>query len=180
MNIYLIADPHFDHERMWTECGRPKGYESKILKAISNTVRLGDFLINLGDFCWKHDAYWHEQYMLSAKCKNWFVIGNHDGHNAIWYIEHGWDWAGENCLVEYHGHRILFSHLPMPDGDYDWNIHGHFHDTDLKTQMEHEPEIVARLTPKHILIAVERTNYQPVSLKSLMENRKKHETPATN
>jgi calcineurin-like phosphoesterase family protein len=88
-------------------------------------------------------------------------------------MEHGWHWAGESCLMEYQGHRILFSHLPMPDGDYDWNIHGHFHDTDVKTQMTHEPEIVARLTPKHILIAIEHSNYQPVSLKSLMENRKK-------
>jgi calcineurin-like phosphoesterase family protein len=179
MNIYLIADLHMEHERMFSACGRPKGYESKILKAISNTVRPEDLLINLGDFCWKRDVYWHEQYMLYAKCKNWFVIGNHDGHNAVWYMEHGWDWAGETCLVEYQGHRILFSHLPMPDGDYDWNIHGHFHDTDLKTQMEHEPEIVVRLTPKHILIAIEHTNYQPVSLKKLMENRKKHENPPT-
>jgi hypothetical protein len=39
--------------------------------------------------------------------------------------------------------------------------------------MRHEPEIVGRLTPKHILIAIEHSNYQPVSLKSLMENRKK-------
>jgi len=85
MNIYLTTDNHHDHERMYTECGRPKGYEFKILKAIRNTVRPDDLLINLGDFCWKKDAYWHEQYMLSAKSKIWSVIGNHAGHTALCY-----------------------------------------------------------------------------------------------
>jgi calcineurin-like phosphoesterase family protein len=69
-----------------------------------------------------------------------------------------------------YGAKILFSHVPQPDtGAYDWNIHGHFHNTDLRTQMEHEPEVVARLTKKHILIALEHTGYQPVNLKSLLE-----------
>jgi calcineurin-like phosphoesterase family protein len=156
---------------MITHCGRPEGYEQKILKAIGNAVHSEDLLINLGDFCWHSDIVWHEQYMSFALCKNWLTIGNHDSHNAMWYMAHGWDWAGETCLVEFLGKRILFSHYPQPDGDYDLNIHGHFHDTSVETQMLHEPEIVARLTKKHVLIAMEHSKYQPVSLRKLLEKR---------
>jgi calcineurin-like phosphoesterase family protein len=173
MNIWITTDNHFDHERMSEHCGRPKGYEAKILSAIRKTVKEKDLLINLGDFCWHRDAYWHEQYMLHALCKNWLTVGNHDGKKAGWYITHGWDWAGESCLVEFYGKKILFSHLPQPDGDYDYNIHGHFHNTDRKTQLETEPEIVARLTDKHILIAIENTNYQPVELGRLLAEHQK-------
>jgi calcineurin-like phosphoesterase family protein len=171
VNVYIITDTHFGHEKLVTKRCRPKGYEHRLLRAIGSTVRSDDLLINLGDFCWEKDAYWHEQYMLHALCKNWLVIGNHDSHNAAWYISHGWAWAGHTCLVEMLGARILFSHEPQPDGDYDWNIHGHFHDTPVSMQLEHEPELVKLLTPKHILIAMEHTNYRPVSLKSLLENK---------
>jgi calcineurin-like phosphoesterase family protein len=171
-NIWVIADTHFEHERMAEHCGRPEGYEWKILKAIGRTVRYDDILVNLGDFCWHRDAYWHEQYMLYAKCLNWLTIGNHDGKTTNWYLNHGWAWAGESRLVQFFGKRILFSHMPMPDGDYDWNVHGHFHNTDHHTQMEHEPEIVARLTPKHILVALEHTDYRPINLEALLTKQK--------
>jgi calcineurin-like phosphoesterase family protein len=155
-------------------CGRPQGYEQKLLKAISLTVHPDDLLINLGDFCWHRDAYWHEQYMCQARCLNWLTIGNHDGKTATWYLSQGWNWAGESCIVKIQGQRIVLSHLPLPDtGDFDCNVHGHFHDYDPSTWLKNEPELVARLTNKHILMSVEHTNYQPIELQTLLRKNKR-------
>jgi len=164
MKIYLITDIHFEHDLMSTKCGRPVGYEQKVLNAIAHTVKSEDILINLGDFCWHRDAYWHEQYMLYAKCRNWFVIGNHDGKTATWYMSHGWQWAGESCVLTYTGKKILFSHKPMPNAEYDWNVHGHFHNTTRENQLAAEPELAPILNDKHVLVAIEYTNYQPIEL----------------
>jgi calcineurin-like phosphoesterase family protein len=78
MKTYITADSHFDHEAMHTLCGRPKGYEQKILRILSSSISKDDLLIHLGDFCWHKDAYWHEQFMALVPCKKWITLGNHD------------------------------------------------------------------------------------------------------
>ena len=63
--------------------------------------------------------------------------------------------------------RILLSHVPVEDfGQYDLNIHGHFHDI---AEVYHEPELVTIKNKKHFLLAMESTKYQPVRLERIVK-----------
>jgi calcineurin-like phosphoesterase family protein len=151
-------------------CGRPIGYEDKILRALSNVVKPGDVLIHLGDICWHDDEKWHELLKEHAPCKRWLVLGNHDHKSTNWYLDHGWDFVGRTFTLEKYGATILFSHVPQVDTGYTWNIHGHFHNTDHRS---HEPELVAIKNDKQILVAVEYLHYQPIELGTLLERTQK-------
>ena len=66
------------------------------------------------------------------------------------------------------GHKILFTHEPHVDIGYSLNIHGHLHNTC------HHEELKDILTSKHCLVAMEYLNYQPVSLRTLIDNHMKN------
>ena len=175
MNIWLTTDTHFGHDKMLEYCGRPKDHSERILKALYR-IPTEDLIIHLGDVCIEKDEYWHN--CLRNLSNKILIIGNHDRKSYNWYLEHGWKFVAEQFIWNYLGKRILFSHIPLKnDGQFDINIHGHFHNT-LKRMREQKwvtPDEEARnkgvidiLTPKHKLLALEFTNYQPVLLKTFL------------
>jgi calcineurin-like phosphoesterase family protein len=167
MNYYLITDSHFGHARCYLEWGRPKGYEDKIFNHIKAMVRPEDVLIHLGDLFFGHEAEWMEKLVAIKPFKIWLVLGNHDRKSNTWYLTHGFDWVGDSFSLTLYGKRILLSHVPIQDfGQYDINVHGHFHDID---QSHHEAEFVAIKNNKHFLLSMEATNYQPLSLKRIIK-----------
>jgi calcineurin-like phosphoesterase family protein len=109
-----------------------------------------------------------EKLMAIKPFKMWLVLGNHDLHKSnTWYLTHGFDWVGDSFSLTLYGQRILLSHVPIQDfGQYDVNVHGHFHDID---QSHHEAEFVAIKNEKHFLLSMEATKYQPVSLKRIID-----------
>ena len=160
-------------------CNRPKGFEQIILNNLSKTINSNDnLLIHLGDFCIGEDAKWHNIILSSLPCKKWLIRGNHDRKSNNWYFTHGWDFIAEQFLDTYFGKKILFSHTPQKDvGNFDLNIHGHFHNNlhrllegryVIEGEKERNEIDLANLTPKHKLLAIENTNYQPVLLKSFL------------
>lgn len=165
---WVIADTHFGHEEIITEFGfRPRGYEEKIIKACREAIKQEDILIHLGDICFGNDARWSQE--LLAVCQNlWFVRGNHDGKSDTWYLSQGWKCACESLLIDRYGKKILFSHIPVKDcGQYDINIHGHFHNTDHR---RHEPHLWKIRSKKQYLIALENTGYRPLNLQWVVED----------
>jgi len=168
--IWVISDPHFGDGDMANEGLRPHGFDEKIIAKIGLYVNPGDTLICLGDVCWADHELWHQR-LGFIECRRWLVLGNHDKKSINWYLDHGWHWVGDSFRMTMFGKRILFSHYPMADkGDYDLNIHGHFHNFGLEKVKEKEPDLYAVLTPKHKLIAMEDLNYEPIKLQRICES----------
>lgn len=176
MKIWLITDTHFNHDKMPEYCGRPIGFEELIMMGLAR-ISPQDLLIHLGDVCVGKDEYWHER-LRALPFKKWLVLGNHDHKSLSWYISHGWDYVGEEIKLKMFGKNILLSHTPLR-GDFDINIHGHFHNT-LHRLLEKQwvtpdeekrnEKDLGNLTPKHKLLAVEYTNYQPVLLSTFVDH----------
>jgi len=71
-----------------------------------------------------------------------------------------------------YGKNILFSHTPQPIGDYDINIHGHFHNKDLsnldKEIEDRDKEMIKLITTNHKILSIEKTNYEPILLEHFL------------
>lgn len=161
MNIWLITDTHFFHSKMQEYESRPVGIEEKIFKGLSN-IPEGSMLIHLGDLCIGHDKDAMIAYIEPLKLHKTLVRGNHDKKSVDWYLENGFDSVCDLMTLNVLGKKILFSHTPQPDGDYDVNIHGHCHSKERT--IEFEPTMHS----KQKLLAIEKTNYQPVKLKTFL------------
>lgn len=154
-----MTDTHLGHDKMAELCYRPKNFAEKILQNTSSVILPGDIVIHLGDVCIRRDSYWHQllHQHIPEGCKRWLVRGNHDNKSIPWYIQHGWDFAGDRIDLEMYGLRIALSHRPLTDdGSFDYNIHGHHHITG------HHPE--DEVGTKHRL-AVCETDYCPKLLR---------------
>lgn len=173
MNIWLISDTHFGHENIQLPeyGGRPEGFENKIISNIKKKLKPKDLFIHLGDVCFGQEVLWHgELQAATVGCYRWLIRGNHDTKSTSWYLDHGWHSVAESLYLKAFGKNILFSHIPKPDDGYDLNIHGHFHNTTHRSQ---EPELLAIKNDKQILIAVEYSDYAPISLRDLIKRGKK-------
>ena len=165
MNYWLITDTHFGHKAMLEYCGRPENFSEKILHNLITQVKPNDILIHLGDICIGNEVEWHNR-LNSVQGKHWLVRGNHDKKSNTWYLSHGWDMVCDQFRDKYFGKIIMFAHKPVVwDGEYDINVHGHFHNSDHRRQ---EPELLAIKNGYQKLLALEYTNYQPVMLKKFI------------
>lgn len=112
------------------------------------------------------------EFISKWPCKKILVRGNHDSKTDIWYYEHGWDTVCQLLMIERFKKRIMLTHKPIADSPlFDINIHGHFHDCTPATVREKEPEIAAVLCDKHMLLAVEETNYRAILLDTFYHKR---------
>jgi calcineurin-like phosphoesterase family protein len=172
MNYWIISDTHFGHERMKEFCGRPDGFEYKILNNINQCLKSDDVLIHLGDICIGNDVKWVKQFtsINLGIFRTWLINGNHDKNSYKWYLNHGFDFVSESIILDIYGKKILFSHMPQKDIGYDINIHGHFHNSDHR---RHEPELVAIKNNKQFLVAMEYNSYMPCNLKTIVEKFEK-------
>lgn len=168
MKFWLISDTHFNHtQKMMEWCGRPANYEQQLFDNMM-AIPKEDVLIHLGDILIGKDEEMHARYIQPLQCKKWLAKGNHDHKSYSWYLTHGWDAVSEEFKLFYGGKRIVFTHIPVPHRtDFDLNIHGHFHNTDHRSQ---EPEIVAFYTEDHHkLVSSEHLNYKSILLDRFMQ-----------
>ena len=168
IKIWVTADTHFGHEGLSDDGLRPVGFSEKVIKALGMALGPSDVLIHLGDVAFKDEVLWHER-LSHIECKRWLIRGNHDKRSLSWYLEHGWHWVGDSMSLDAFGKRILMSHMPVDIGNYDLNIHGHFHDFGMDRILEVEPELHKLVTEKHKLVSLERLSYQPIKLQRLTE-----------
>jgi calcineurin-like phosphoesterase family protein len=167
--IFIISDTHLGHDKMVEYCGRPENHSELILDNLFKNLKDGDTLIHLGDFCIGNDEEWHNKFWahLPGYVKTVLAKGNHDRQSNSWYLNHGWDFVCEQFQDVYFGKRIVFSHKPVPNGDWDYNLHGHFHNN----QHRSEPELLKIYTKKHKLFSIEDTKYKPVLLDTIIKKQ---------
>ena len=169
MKYWLTTDTHLGHSKMIEYCNRPENFSEVILKNLRHCVKHEDILIHLGDICIYNDTMWHIK-LLSVPGRHWLVRGNHDKKSNSWYLEHGWSMVCEQFQDLLFGEIVMFSHKPVVwNGEYDINIHGHFHNADHR---RHEPELLAIKNGYQKLLALEYTNYMPVTLEKFIVGKK--------
>lgn len=177
--IWLTTDTHFGHDKLVEYANRPENHSELILQNLKKSLRDGDILIHLGDFCIGNDETWHARFFGELpEITRVLVRGNHDNKSDSWYLNHGWDFVCDKFQNKYFGKNIVFTHIPVKDdGEFDFNVHGHFHNNlhrllqgDYRVEGEKERNMVhiSLLTPKHKLLAIENTNYMPVLLKNFI------------
>ena len=187
MTTYIISDTHLNHDKIKTYCQRPDNFTELIDRNVKNTVKPEDILIHVGDL----GIGPYEGYMSIVNgwnCKKWLVLGNHDNKSPQWYVDHGFDWAG-NAMM-YRG--AWFTHKPskfLPEGCH-VNIHGHLHnvwsgfiadDPEKENDEFYESYAKGHLPqPWHRLFAVEYTNYMPIAMDKFIQKPDKYQARGPN
>lgn len=162
LDILLLADTHFGHNRLIELGYRPHDFEDRLQKSIAE-IGPNIPIIHLGDVAFYDEEKWHYRIMeLRPYNKKWLTLGNHDKKTLSWYLKQGWDFVGHSISLNIFGYKILFSHEPLPLNGHDFNVHGHLHDSDHRL-----PEVQDILTDKHLLVKMEH-DYKPVSLRKLL------------
>ncbi len=165
MRYYITADTHFNHDNIKLHCHRPDDYEQRILRGLQI---LDDdvVLLHLGDICIGNDSEVHKDIISRLNFKKILVRGNHDSKSNSWYMSHGWDFVCERFDSTLYGHKIAFTHRPIPwDGNFDINIHGHLHN------LWHRDDPT---NFKNILLSLEIDGYGPWSLEAFLGKKLKN------
>ncbi len=171
-NIWLISDTHFNHAKLVTMGkGRPENFESLIMNGL-RSVKEGDTLIHLGDFCIGKDEYWHDRFSKALVGVNKVLVrGNHDNKSYNWYLSHGWNHVCEIMQSRYFGKEILFSHMPILKKEFwetyhepELNIHGHLHGNANRHGAVYDPKF-------HYDVAPDIHDYEPILLERLLANQ---------
>ena len=167
---YILTDTHFYHSRIVTDFGfRPANFNDQIIKNWQNTVNENDIVFNLGDVTWGSQGQL-QQIMYSLPGTKILIRGNHDkNHSNNWFIKAGFAAVLEKAQIS----GVILSHFPaiMTQEEIKRgiiNVHGHFHNSKADRWEKHLKE---RITSNHYLIALEETNFTPISLE-LIKKRK--------
>ena len=173
-NIYGISDNHWNHWQINRYCKR--GFESleqmndSMTKKWNNTVRNEDLIINVGDVCFtKGESAAITAVFKKLNGRKILVKGNHDRKSTAWYLTNGWDFVCDRFVWVLNKKRILFIHDPKHITDHDYKtchyiFHGHLH--------EKGPFITKKKQCKIINLSVEKVNYTPINLITMINRLK--------
>ncbi len=157
---WISADYHFAHHNIIRYCKRPfkdtTHMQEAIIKNIKNKVHPNDTLFFLGDFAFHTSVYW---YIDKIGCNISFVKGNHDAGSFF-------KSTPSIIVFKKYGKMIQMTHDPtflLPNCDI--NLCGHAHEK-WKTRD-------IKGIGKVINVGVDVWNFQPVSLRWLVENNDK-------
>lgn len=174
INIFVIADTHFNHWAINHHCNRKfrslKEMNYTMAKRWNNTIRPQDLVIILGDIIFTKGESKHiKQVFANLNGRKILVKGNHDRMSYHFYLNNGMDFICERFAWYYSHKKILFLHDPnkitsTDKKKYNYIIHGHIHD---KNRM-----IRKRGKCTLINVSVEKLNYFPILLISLLNKIK--------
>ena len=165
MKTWVISDTHFGHEKLVSKYQvRPADFPERILSSWKRLVGPEDLVIHLGDLIVGKEADWISL-LKELPGRKVLVTGNHDKRNCSWYMDNGFDFCCTSFVLYKFGLKILFSHIPVLDGDFDLNVHGHLHNG------RHREITTGR---KHFLVSLEDLGYHPLRLKFIVELWKKN------
>jgi calcineurin-like phosphoesterase family protein len=188
---YIISDTHLNHDKIKTYCVRPDNFTELIDKNVKSTLKPKDILIHVGDLgIGPHDGYMSiVQGWKALGIKLWLILGNHDNKGPQWYVDHGFDWAGDAMM--YRG--AWFTHKPspfLPVGGCHVNVHGHLHNV-WDGFVNHDPEkakdeFYNAYVTGHLpyswnrLFSVEYTNYMPIAMDKFIQKPDKYQARGPN
>ena len=185
MNVYLISDTHFNHEKIATYCDRPSDFTERIIKNWQSTVKPEDLVIHLGDVSIGKKSQHVEAILKSLPGRKILVRGNHDRQwsNTRW-ITAGFEFACDGMLFR----NCWLTHHPadaLPLGA-ELNLHGHlhniwhgFHPNDPKTAGLDKSYLTWENKKLQFtwqrLFAIEYTSYKPVNFDSFVSKPEKYQ-----
>lgn len=164
-SIYLTADTHFWHSRLWKDWGhRKEGFEKDLIAAWNSVIRKDDVVLHLGDLSLANKEKTKEC-TDQLKGKKYLIRGNHDGNTDTWYRDCGFE-VIPNAYQRFKQKdglyiHILFTHEPVIPLPYlsmneSWfNIHGHLHGDSHRG-------IVT--TDHHFDVGVDAIGFKPIPL----------------
>ena len=132
-DIWFTADFHLGHQNIIRYCSRPfatvTDMDTEILDRLNSSVREGDSLYFLGDFC-RGSGKEPLDYRKRIRCKNiFFIEGNHDAGTRKIANEFGW-WK-QLAEVKIDGQLIVLCHYAMRVWHHSfrgaWHLYGHSH-----------------------------------------------------
>jgi calcineurin-like phosphoesterase family protein len=160
MRILVITDTHFGHRALVEKYeSRPPDFETRIKQNWQKMVNNDDLVIHLGDVVVGKTTDW-TSLVPTLPGQKVLVLGNHDKKSTSWYMANGFNFCCLEFFWEVFGVRILFSHEPREEGQFDLNIHGHLHLPESHRKY--------KTGKRHFLVSLEETNYQPRPLKSIV------------
>lgn len=150
---YVIGDLHFGDDGMFNRAynkafATKEIYIEEVIKNYNSVVNDNTVVLFLGDL--GRTGLEHIHKMKGYKI---LIKGNHDNNRNQDYID-----AFEEVYDHpiFYSSRYVFSHEPIPTEPGVINIHGHTHAVSLKSE-------------RHFNYVIERTNYRPVSMKSILK-----------
>lgn len=164
MSRWLIADPHFGHEKVIKYEDRPFANAEEMNESLINNwndvVQNNDQVFVLGDFALMINKEKIESIVRRLKGIKFLIkSGHHDDHSNKWWREVGFQEVSQYPIL-LDGFYIL-SHEPCYINDHMpfINIHGHWH----RKTVDH---------PNFINVCVELRGYKPVNFDGIKEKYK--------
>lgn len=174
-DIFFVSDTHFGHANTFLKFKNPDGSPMRPFTSVeemdetmiarwNETVKPADKIYHLGDVAFGHDKHM-ATVMRRLNGHKRLVLGNHDRHPALDYLEFFDDLYSSRLLD-----HILFTHIPVhPDsisGKTIGNVHGHLHTNSHRTSR-------GLPNPPFLNICVELTEYRPLSLDDIKARLKR-------
>lgn len=167
-NIFLTADTHFGHSKIWDTWGhRKEGFEEEVIENWNVVVGKHDVLLHLGDLTLTNKEKtigWTSQ----LRGRKYLIRGNHDSGSDTWYRDCGFE-VIPNAYQRF-GQKdgsyihVLFTHEPVLGLLKGWfNIHGHLHG-DKHRGID--------TTPSHYDVGMDACGLKPVKLSEILADFK--------
>jgi calcineurin-like phosphoesterase family protein len=167
MSIWFISDCHFNHENIIKYCDRPyktvDEMNSQLIKNWNYWIKNDDLVYNLGDFCLGNKAT-IASFVSKLNGRKFLILGNHDRYKPRDYMDMGFEWVSRFPII--YDEFVILSHEPVflnGNSQPYFNLHGHTHNS--------EP-LFDQLTPWHMNISIENTEYLPINynkIKSIIQ-----------
>lgn len=165
-NIWVISDPHFNHEKIIGFCGRPfenaKQMNEALVSNWNEVVKPWDKVYCLGDVYMGGGIPREETFDLlrSLNGHKRLILGNHDnGKDQV--LQKSFEKIDMWRMFPEFG--LLLTHVPVHESTLGegrfmekkfLNVHGHIHQNESPSQ-------------HHQCVCVEHTHYRPVNIEDL-------------
>lgn len=170
--IFIISDTHFGHHNILnftaTDGSKIRTFQDTahmdehMVECWNDTVNNDDIIYHLGDV---YFGQGHEV-LPRLKGRKRLILGNHDNGKDQNLLKHFQKISLWRMFPEY---GVLLTHVPAHPSAFEYknmkNIHGHIHQNTTMTLNEDGTQVPDL---RYINVSVEKIDYTPVSLESLV------------
>ena len=168
---WFTADEHLFHKNIMRYCNRSyrnvDEMNKDIIKNVNDTLRSGDTLYHIGDWCWGRPERNHHFYKIMKKYRNdithILILGNHDNLKPFTYVDIGFQSVHTSLSFNFNGQRYILCHDPSVYTmikDDDFLLCGHVH------------TLFTKLDNRAINVGVDVWNFKPISIDYINKYRK--------
>ena len=177
--VFLVSDTHFYHANAIDYCNRPfNNYHEMnqcMIEKWNSIVTDRDIVFFLGDFalgqCDKEQTYKDLSVRLHGTIV--FLKGNHD--RSAQCLSDYFHVIPDRFCITCQGYNFILTHKPLPYSEIPkgyTNIHGHIHDIVLGERVrdyKNPDNIIFYGKGCHKNVSVDVTNFEPISLMSIID-----------